>query len=78
MYLCLRVSISSKTGNKYVCLGLDLGYRFLPLFFKDSEIAEVLGLSVPEYVSSYRSHLLRDDYPCPTTEKLFELKPVKV
>lgn len=53
MDLVLRGSVS-KSGSYYECLGVDLGYRFVPLCFDVSVISELLGLSRRDYDSAFR------------------------
>lgn len=44
----------SKTGNVYRALCIDLGYRYMPVCFKDQDIAEVLGVTVRDLVEKYK------------------------
>ena len=40
----------SKTGNDYICLGVDLGYTFKAFTFNRQDIAEIFGFSVVDFV----------------------------
>lgn len=44
--VCKR--ISNKTNRPYYVMGVDLGYRFLPLTFDVNVIAEACGVGVGE------------------------------
>lgn len=46
--LCLVSRFSSKSGNPYTCLAFDLGYRYFPISFRVSEIAELIDCSPSE------------------------------
>ena len=43
--LCLVSRYSSKSGKPYTCLAFDLGYRYFPISFRVSEIAELIDCS---------------------------------
>ncbi len=46
--LCLVSRYSSKSGKPYTCLAFDLGYRYFPISFRVSEIAELIDCSPSE------------------------------
>ena len=43
------MACTTKKGTKTVCLGYDLGYRFIATTWRDIEIAEIIGLNPRQY-----------------------------